>query len=48
MIRVRRKGKIRGKSKLLLRKEEKEDSIKRDIIELENRSDYEEKESEGE
>ena len=29
MIRVRRKGKIRGKSKLILRKEEKEEVVKR-------------------
>ena len=39
MIRVRRKGKIKGKSKLILRKEEKEEAVKRDIIELENKSD---------
>ena len=38
MIRVRRKGKTRGKSKLILRKEGKEEAVKRDIIELENKS----------
>ena len=39
MIQVRRKGKIRRKSTLVLIKEEKEEAVKRNIIELENKSD---------